>query len=417
MGSITRQNGSVRRTFILLAVAVSGIGTSARASDFAWNTSAANQSWSVGGNWSPSGPPTSADNVVTPLLFGALAVNVATPQVANWTYNSTSNWTVLGNAGSGGTSLTITGNLTKSGSGTLTIRSGGSGLLSLTAANVALSSGILSLGGAISTTSLSNLTIGSAAVSGGEMQLTVATTSGTATITGSLDVSGSGIVSVRTDSSAGRSGTLEVGSLTSASSTAVIRVNGNSSTADSGMLSLKNTSGTATYAGTIINGGTAANVMSITKSGAGTQILSGNNMYSGGTTITGGTIVVTSTGKLGSGNVTVGTGLASSVLELSTSSAIANSATLTIDATNAQMILDNGINEIVGTLILGGVTYTSGTFGSTASSAQFKSDTFFSSSTSGIITVPEPSSALLAGVLTAGSLARKRRHRHSISES
>jgi len=71
-------------------------------------------------------------------------------------------------------------------------------------------------------------------------------------------------------------------------------------------------------------------------------------------------------------------------------------------------ILGAGINETVGSLILGGVTQTSpGTYGSVASGANFQSDEFFSGT--GVITlVPEPASVSLM-LMPALMLGRRRR--------
>ena len=61
-------------------------------------------------------------------------------------------------------------------------------------------------------------------------------------------------------------------------------------------LTLNPQSGICTYSGAIANG---VSGMSLTKSGAGTQVLAGTNTYTGETNVTGGTLVVD--GSLGPG--------------------------------------------------------------------------------------------------------------------
>ena len=141
----------------------------------------------------------------------------------------------------------------------------------------------------------------------------------------------------------------------------------------------------------------------ITKVGAGTVKFSGANTYQGGTTISEGTLIVSGTGTLGTGGVAVSSG---AVLELDVNTAISNSATLNIATRDGsgsdKMFLNFSGNEIVGTLILGSTTYTSGLFNATTAPAYF--------SGSGNILVPEPSCSLLA-FAGAGSIALRRRYR------
>ena len=63
----------------------------------------------------------------------------------------------------------------------------------------------------------------------------------------------------------------------------------NSASATPLTLTINPTSGSTTFSGTISDSG-SANAISLVKSGAGTQVLSGNNTYSGGTTTSGGTL-------------------------------------------------------------------------------------------------------------------------------
>jgi autotransporter-associated beta strand protein len=129
------------------------------------------------------------------------------------------------------------------------------------------------------------------------------------------------------------------------------------------------------------------------------------NTYSGGTVVRGGSMQILETGfggsanaNFGTGNVTVmnpanvltnPTGIANALSRLTIPSgvinAIADTATLSIEGgastgfgPRAAVNLATGIDEVVGSLVLGGVTQTAiGTYGSTTSPADFKSDQFF----------------------------------------
>jgi autotransporter-associated beta strand protein len=137
----------------------------------------------------------------------------------------------------------------------------------------------------------------------------------------------------------------------------------------------------------------------------GQYILEQNNTYSGGTLLRGGTLRVTSAftnqASLGTGNVTLagdayadggGAAFGKLVLEPGLTNAIADTATLSLAGGDAPGVADDGyidlgfgINEVVGGLILGGVSQPAGTYGATGSGATFLNDEYFAGS--GIITV------------------------------
>ncbi|NDA27201.1 MAG: hypothetical protein EBZ05_10320, partial [Verrucomicrobia bacterium] len=82
----------------------------------------------------------------------------------------------------------------------------------------------------------------------------------------------------------------------------------------------------------------------LTKTGAGTLVLSGANTYRGTTTVSGGTLTVNNNG----------------------SDTFSDTTTIQISS-GAVLNLPNDVTDIVGTLVLGGQTYTSGVFDSSNS--------------------------------------------------
>ncbi len=122
--------------------------------------------------------------------------------------------------------------------------------------------------------------------------------------------------------------------------------------------------------------GTLSGTGGINKTGDNTLILSGTNSFTGDKNITAGTLSCTRTAALGTGVLTIGGG---AMVNLGYSR--------------------NSTPPVVNGLVLGGVAQAPGTYGSSASSATNKSDTWFSGS--GKLTVLPSSSTALA--LTAGS--------------
>jgi autotransporter-associated beta strand protein len=147
----------------------------------------------------------------------------------------------------------------------------------------------------------------------------------------------------------------------------------------------------------------------------GLVLLANANTYSGGTVVRGGSMEIFAAGSsananFGTGNVTVmnpanvltnATGIANAVSRLvipsTATNAIADTATLSIEGgastgfgPRAAVDLAPGVDEVVGSLVLGGVTQTAiGTYGSTTSPADFKSNAFFTNSgVIRLVTVP-----------------------------
>jgi len=114
----------------------------------------------------------------------------------------------------------------------------------------------------------------------------------------------------------------------------------------------------------------------------GTTIFNGANIFSGGVDVEGGSLVISgASATAGSGDISVTGGTLS--IAAGVANAIADAATLNISG--GIVNLGVGVNELVGGLVLGGDVKGNGTYGSTASSADFKSDQYFSGT--GILTI------------------------------
>jgi autotransporter-associated beta strand protein len=145
-----------------------------------------------------------------------------------------------------------------------------------------------------------------------------------------------------------------------------------------------------------------------TSSASSTRVVfTGANLYSGGTTVASGTLRVSGSGTTGSGDVQVNSG---ATLDLLTSTAIADDAALKLslagDTGFAVVNLGPGVIETVAALYLKDVLQPLGTYGATGSGAQYINDDYFKGS--GVLSVPEPTSVWLVGMLGCGMLHRRR---------
>ena len=131
---------------------------------------------------------------------------------------------------------------------------------------------------------------------------------------------------------------------------------------------------TLSYAGIVDGSG------SLTKTGAGSLSLSGVNTYSGNTTVSEGMLITGSASALGAAPlVTVGS---TGVLRTDASLTIAGD--LKVSATTAKVNC-NGNNSSCNRLIFEGIEQPAGTHGSTASAATFKTNTYFTAGSTGVI--------------------------------
>jgi hypothetical protein len=157
------------------------------------------------------------------------------------------------------------------------------------------------------------------------------------------------------------------------------------------------------FTGTIAGGGSSKLTLTTPNPSAnhGTYALSGANTFSGGIDLYSGrlsTDVISDGGTFVSSNVTThpsatfgtgdihvfsnttgGNGIARVTIPSGVANAIGNSATLTMDAGGGAITeLGDGIDDVIGKLVLGGATQLSGvTYGSSTSNAMFQNNTYF----------------------------------------
>ncbi len=195
---------------------------------------------------------------------------------------------------------------------------------------------------------------------------------------------------------------------------------GNSATLSTLVL---NNAGASSVSGVTLGSGTAgisnANNLALRQQGAGTLTVSGTNTYTGGTVVASGSISGATDGAFGAGSVSVQTAAVSLSIQTGVLSAVADTATLSLEGGGTLGVADfgfaelqAGVNEIVGGLFLGGILQTPGIYGSSSSGAPLanQSNEYFSG-TGTITVVPEPGSAatLLVGLTALLGLPRLRR--------
>lgn len=110
-------------------------------------------------------------------------------------------------------------------------------------------------------------------------------------------------------------------------------------------------------------------VGSIMKVGTGTLTLTNASTYSGGTTVTTGTLVAGHNGALGASDVTVAAGAILTLQNGATNDYIFDGASLSIASNSTVNLNFTGTPDIVGSLIVGGVSQPAGLYGGPASPA------------------------------------------------
>jgi autotransporter-associated beta strand protein len=153
---------------------------------------------------------------------------------------------------------------------------------------------------------------------------------------------------------------------------------------------------------------------SLSKIGSGTLSLTNANTFTGGTLINAGTLIAAHDGALGTGNVSLtASGVTLTLQSGATNNYISNNASISIVTGATANLSFTGTSDIVGGIVLNGVTQTApGTYGSSGSGATFQSASF--SGTGTLTLVPEPSSLAMVGVgavLLVGVQRLRRRRR------
>ncbi|EIP97124.1 PEP-CTERM putative exosortase interaction domain-containing protein [Opitutaceae bacterium TAV1] len=381
-----------------------------------FDVSETNGNFNANGTWvllSGSGTrPTSGDQIAIISTNLTANIEVAFPSdgtVASLVYGTADEATDIARSivfrGSGDVShsLTITGDLTKYDSGTLTFRHRGSsgGELNLAiGGDVNLHAGTLNFGiDASGTRHLRNVSVGgSTQISGGTLNLRLLIDSSLGTLVlngGTLNLNAGGVENTETKTTfvrslSGTGGTIgETTTGTGATFTLAITGEPDETSAT-----------THTWSGTITDGSGTGSV-AVKKSGVATQVLAGANTYEGGTIVDGGALVVS--GSLAStGAVSVAANaafVAAAMLEVGNLT-LANEAILGFDLAQNASLKINGDLDTTGMFTIdfrntgeAGQLYT-GLLTVTGTGADFGTVNFINFGSDG-----------LAGQLTAGQLA------------
>jgi len=301
---------------------------------FLWSNTS---SWTVSGT-TPSTVPGSADSISTNGIGTGgvvLSIDGTNRTITNLDFLDGGNaFTIQGASGAGGTSLTVTGTLTKASSNSLSVRSNTSTTnpLTLTINELVVNGGGNAIFGTGANTGLAAFTATTLRLSGATnvRMYFGKIVSGTANIQnvnidqGQLSVYGGSVVSgtqtLATNSISGSTGFISSANSSSGTNTAT------------GIL-LLNSVGTSTFSGTILDVagtvgvGTTA-TLALVKSGTGTQILGGANTYSGGTTLNDGILQLGTGGTNGSIVGNVATTSSSAILAINRSNAYTYSGTI-----------------------------------------------------------------------------------------
>lgn len=144
----------------------------------------------------------------------------------------------------------------------------------------------------------------------------------------------------------------------------------------------------------------------LTKIDSNTVTLSAENSFSGGTLVNAGTLVVASTGNLGTGNVTVGSG---ATLTLQGNTSMLDSTDLILSLSTTVVNLDFVGLETIHYLTMGGVYQSIGTWGAVGSGATYENALFAGTGLLNVTAIPEPQTWVLFALGIALVLHKARR--------
>lgn len=346
------------------------------------------------GNNTISGPTTLADSLVA-------NVNNTTASSAAGSLNLTATITGTGGFTKNGDGLATFGTNTKTYQGA-TVLNGGRMRISQAAQPSATSSFTINAGAQLDTITAGTYTFG----------------------TGPLNLNGSGATSgpfaafpgaIRPD----RGLAIAFGNNVTLQSDTLVHMEANAGTGNT-----TNPTGQITFSGAVSGPGKLTLTAPNSDVEQGYLIMANTNTYSGGTLVAGGILEANNPGStFGTGNVTVdNTSSPSSIARVrilsGVTNAISDTAILSLLGGGTAGVADQnfadlgaGVTEVVGGLVLGGVTQIPGTYGSTTSGAQFQNDEYFSGTGTISVGVPEPGTMALAGMAAAGLAARVLRRR------
>jgi autotransporter-associated beta strand protein len=287
-------------------------GATALANDYGIISNGGGAVWTDTSIWSntpPAGGPTATDNIVQVPTTGVVnggSLRVTGFTIAGVNWNETESYTFLGNQGGGAGTFTISGNFTKSGSGSLTFRDSTDGLSLAVGGTMDVATGTLNLGvnhavnnplqglSVAGTTTVGNAALNMYVVGTASFGAFVTQTGATVALNGDT---ASNTRNISVASLAGTGGTIASGRTPS---TLVLTSN----------LTINGASGSTTFGGILRNSvttGTTSAILNVAKTGASTQIFTSANLYTGATTITAGSLLANNTtgSATGTGAVSV----------------------------------------------------------------------------------------------------------------
>lgn len=275
---------------------------------------------------------------------GTLKIDTANNSSANGELGNSSASVILGGSGTTGT-LEYTGGNASS-SKKFTMATGGTGAFQIDANTLTLS-GIIDGSGGLSKTGAGGLTLSGVNTYSG----------GTTVSAGTLTLSGSGTLGSTSGSLTVNGGTLEMNG-TSQTVGALSGTGGTVTNTTNTLATLTVGGGNATgsYAGTITDSGNSNKRIALTKTGTGTQTLTGNNSYSSLTTVSQGILNIQNGNALGA--TAAGTTVSSGATLQVQGGITVGAEALTISGTgaagqNGALVNVSGTNNYGGLLTLG----------------------------------------------------------------